>query len=137
MYKRLITGIPFIVLGILIAIGPITIFPVCEIRDVIMKCHWTARAELGVGLSIAVLGILTLFFESKIFGLSAGVFINGILVLLFPTVLIGVCAHPRASCHMLALPALLVLGSITIVVAALNGFFVLKKSGLFKKGSGL
>lgn len=47
MKKRYISGLLYIIIGLLIAIGPFTIFRVCipQDSDMIMKCYWTARAE--------------------------------------------------------------------------------------------
>jgi hypothetical protein len=129
MKKRLVFGIPFIAIGLLIAFGPLTIFPVCKVMGtMIMKCFWTARAEIGIGLIIAVLGILTLVFKSPQLrlGLEIAVFLNGLLALLIPTILIGVCEHGRASCQVLALPSLTVLSNILLLVAIINGLILIK-----------
>lgn len=77
----------------------------------VMKCRWTAQAELGIGLLISVLGALLIVFKSKQIriGLSLSAALNGILALLIPTVLIGVCENAHMTCRALALPALSVL----------------------------
>jgi Domain of unknown function (DUF4418) len=158
MNNRWISGILFIILGLLIAFGPITIFPVCEVHnekqetmDVMkeemtmtkevsatgegqenesmslsmsspMKCYWTARAELGIGLVIAVIGILLLLHSSVAIrlGLTIGAGLNAILALLIPTVLIGVCQSTRMACHSLTLGALIILSSFAIIISTLN-----------------
>jgi hypothetical protein len=129
MKNRLSIGITFIVLGLLIAIGPFTLFPVCEVMDdMIMKCHWTAQAELGIGLGIAVLGVLSLVFASKEvrLGLSIAVLLNGILSLLVETALIGMCANPAEPCRLLTQPALSVLGGVLVVAAAIQSVYLWK-----------
>jgi hypothetical protein len=129
MKKRLVFGIPFIIIGLLIAFGPLTIFPVCEVMGtMIMKCFWTARAEIGIGLIIVILGILTLVFKSPQvrLGLDIAVFLNGLLTLLIPTILIGVCAAPHESCRVLTLPALTVLSNILLLGAIINGLILVK-----------
>jgi hypothetical protein len=118
------------VFGLLLAIGPYTLFPVCEaMGDMVMKCFWTRRAELGIGLVIVVLGVLTLVFKSSQIrlGLGIGVFLNGVLALLIPATLIGVCEHAHASCRVLALPALSVLSSILILISVINGITLSKR----------
>jgi hypothetical protein len=129
MKNRLFPGISFIVLGLLIAIGPFTIFQVCKWDMMIMKCFWTARAELGAGILIAILGILTLLFASSRIrlGLSISAALNGILVLLIPTVLIGVCEESLLPCRVLTLPSLVILSSILIVISFVNVIVLLKK----------
>ncbi|WP_461248103.1 DUF4418 family protein, partial [Treponema sp. R6D11] len=56
--KKRIFGIAVTVLGLLLALGSQFLFKVCEpMGDMIMKCFWSARAEIGVGAVIAALGI--------------------------------------------------------------------------------
>jgi len=154
MKNRLVSGIVFLALGLLIALGPQTIFPVCRItdfggdvtktaseknKDMIhnmgnikgtssMKCHWTARAELGVGLLIAFEGFLLTFFDSRQtrFGLNAAIGLSGILSLLFPTILTGVCGSTRMDCRSLTLPALVIISVSVIVCSVMNGINLYK-----------
>lgn len=92
----------------------------------VMKCHWAARAELGIGLVIAVLGLLLIIFRSAQvrIGLSIALGLNGILALLIPTVLIGVCGNVKMTCRSLSLPALVILASMVTVAAAANVFYL-------------
>lgn len=123
MIKRLFTGFIFILIGLFVAVGPYTVFPVCGAHDgKFMKCHWTAQAELGIGLSIAILGLLLLLFTAKQIriGISIGIILYSILLLLIPNVLIGVCGKADMNCRILTLPALNILGALSALVAALN-----------------
>ena len=163
MKNRLISGIVFLVFGLLIALGPQIVFPVCRIPDlgeevtqqtseksmgmsdhnlgttegtaegttsmcIPMKCHWTARAELGVGLLIALEGFLLILFGSRQirFGLNAAIGLNGILALLFPTVLIGVCGSTRMNCRSLTFPALVIISGSVIAGSVINGIYLYK-----------
>lgn len=163
MKNRLITGVLFIFLGGLIALGPQTFFPVCGAHtseqaseqglgkmdehqsmnvksdeytgkqasmttiNMVMKCHWTAQAELGIGILIALLGVFLLIFQSGQIrlGLSLAVILNGVLALLIPTALIGVCGSINMTCRSLTLPALTILSSIVIVTSAANVFYLI------------
>ncbi len=94
----------------------------------VMKCFWTARAEFGVGILIALLGLLLILFSSVQLrlGLNISIIFNGILALLIPTKLIGVCDGIHMDCHSLALPALVVISSIIIITALLNSVYLFK-----------
>jgi len=121
MKKRIIEAIPAFVIGLFVAFGTKTIFPVCPVEeDKIMKCHWTSQAELGIGLLIVVLALLHLFFRSgeTRLGLKIGVVLNGILGILIPTALIGVCSSnmTECQCHALAQPALIILNSLLALI---------------------
>lgn len=141
MRNRLIFGILSIAAGLLLASGPQTIFPVCGVHEhsgEAMKCFWTARAELGVGLSISILGLFSILAGSSRLrlGLTAAVLLNGILALLFPAVLIGVCGSTRMSCRALSLPALSVLSGLIIVISIINGVYLgrIDKKGIKEHG---
>jgi len=139
-----IVGI-IVLLGILILITPWYIFPICEAKGItshsmsqisetkgdsqsssmpsglLMKCGYTAQAEEAVGI-IVILAGLVLFaqkaekYRKVLGGAIAGL---GIFTILIPTVLIGVCKASDAPCRIGTLPALVLLGTLTIVVGAI------------------
>lgn len=131
MKKRIIVGTLFIILGLLISLGPSTIFAVCGPMDdgKFMKCHWTARAELGIGLGIVLLAVLSIVFASKEVraGLLLGIATLSSNSILIPTALIGVCGGEHMQCNALTRPALLVIGVISIVIALVQAVILLRK----------
>ena len=144
-FTRWISGILFIVLGLLIAIGPQLFFQPCDgtlqicvngepsDKFVPMKCHWSAMAEVGVGGAIALLGVLLLCFRrAQIrFGISLAQVPLGIAAILLPTQLIGVCSNPQMKCNELMFPMLIVLGSLVIALSLANAFLLFKKGDIF------
>ena len=124
-------GIIAIVLGALVALIPKAIFPVCtnmfELtngKTLFMKCHWTAIAELLVGILIVFDGILIIGFkthETRI-ALSIMLFLFGITALLIPTVVIGMCEMATMQCRVGTEPALIVVSVIIVVVGIGNIF---------------
>ncbi len=126
--NRLLTGGAFTILGLLTAIGPQTIFAVCDAMDgKYMKCHWTAQAEIGNGVIIAILGFF-LFLSSHTIrvGLQIALLALSVQTILLPNVLIGVCGGNHMSCHSLTLPALNVIGIVSIVIGAVNLIYLLR-----------
>jgi preprotein translocase subunit SecY len=128
MKNRLLTGIITIIIGLVTAIGPLTIFSVCGPMEngSFMKCHWTARAELGIGILIVLLGVALVFLTAKQIriGISTGIALFAILEILIPNKLIGVCGGEHMQCHALTLPTLTLLGVGTFLVAILNAFYL-------------
>lgn len=119
--SNLVFAVIFVLLGALVAAAPYSFAHVCEVGEKIMKCHWTARVELFLGLSIALLGLLKLLSSDAKYqlGLNFGLLINALGVLLTPTVLIGVCGMKKMHCHAVTKPTLIVF-AILILVSALT-----------------
>ena len=123
MKNKYVSGVLLLVLGVLIAVGPMSLFPVCEVNpEKIMKCHWTAQMELGVGLVVALVGLLTVLTnDAKVRqGMAMAAAPMGLLVVLAPWSLIGVCANAHMGCAALTRPALTILGILVMAVAALS-----------------
>jgi len=84
-------------------------------KSIPMKCLWTARAEIGIGVLLLAVGIFLFIsrkLESRRF-LSILALIVGIFIILFPTALIGVCINPDMPCVVLMKPILLLIGVVT------------------------
>ena len=131
MKNRVITGLFFLVTGLLISLGPTYLFKVCEaIGDDFMKCHWTARAEIGIGLLLAVFGVISIAVSSVHIrlGLHLGAGLTAILAASVPTVLIGVCAMPGMNCHAIAAPSILVISLLVVVTSILSSFYLIRQS---------
>lgn len=117
-------GLLLIVLALVIAIVPV--FTDClangrslttaDGRSVPMKCHWTAIAEIGLAVPLALVGLFNLTSKRKetfstlnVIGVALGA-----LVVLFPTVLIGVCANAMMPCNMIEKPTLMLSGILVV-----------------------
>ncbi|EIK82430.1 DUF4418 family protein [Gardnerella sp. KA00603] len=122
MKNKLFASIPSIILGILIAIAPLTFAKVCQSEGGMhMACYYTGRAALGIGLVIAVLGIVALFVKENVrIGLSIAVIVNSLLMIAVPTFLIGVCKSPMMHCASVTRPTLIVLSVLSLVFAAIS-----------------
>ena len=122
MKNKLFASIPSIILGILIAIAPLTFAKVCQSEGGMhMACYYTGRTALGIGLVIAVLGIVALFVKENVrIGLSIAVIVNSLLMIAVPTFLIGVCKSPMMHCASVTRPTLIVLSVLSLVFAAIS-----------------
>ena len=88
-------------------------------KQVPMKCLWSARAELALGIPLLVLGVLMLLARVKETTRSLSILgvVQGILIILIPTSLIGVCMAPDMICNSILKPTMLVVGIVTILVS--------------------
>jgi len=127
--SNLVFAVIFVLLGALVAAGPYSFAHVCEVGEKIMKCHWTARVELFLGLSVAVLGLLKFLSSDAKYqlGLNFGLLINALGVLLTPTVLIGVCGMKKMHCHAVTKPTLIVFAILILVSVLAQSVSLWKK----------
>jgi hypothetical protein len=89
-----------------------------------MKCHWSAVAEIGVAVPLALVGILTFFSKRKetVRSLAAFGVTLGALAIAFPTVLIGTCASDMMPCNMMMKPIILFSGVVAIGLSLVVAF---------------
>lgn len=125
MKNKLFASIPAIVFGVLIAIAPLTFAKVCASEGGMhMACYYTGRAALGIGVVIAVLGIISLFVSEQVrAGLNIAIIVNALLMLAVPTFLIGVCKSPMMHCASVTRPTLIVLSVLAAVFSAVSVYF--------------
>ncbi|WP_158092536.1 DUF4418 family protein [Gilliamella sp. A7] len=148
MKNRIVSSVLFIFIGALLILFPLYILPVCPLPDAqtipattmagdghmhstpgkIMKCFWTARAEIGIGSLVIAIGALVLFSRSLFvrMGLSMALACTAVLAAAIPTILIGVCGNEMMRCNMGAKPALILL-AIVLVIAAISNVLYLNK----------
>ena len=114
-----IIAVLLIIMGVFIAAGPWTIFPVCENGDSTMICHYTAEAEIIVGSLVVLLAVplmLTKRAESYIIiGLVEAAL--GVWTILVPMVLFGLCKSTFMECRTIGGPALTLWGVIIILLS--------------------
>ncbi len=125
MKNKYVVGALLLALGLLVALGPQSIFAVCEFNpEKAMKCHWMAQAEIGVGLVIAVFGVLHMVMNHAKTrqGLSMAAVPMGLLVMMLPLKLVGVCMNVHMQCVTLTRPALIMLGIAVMLVGGLSAF---------------
>jgi hypothetical protein len=83
-----------------------------------MKCFWSARAEIIAGVPLIALGILLFFARRKETIRVIGILtvLLGVLTVIIPAQLVGTCANSAMVCNTEMKPALLVAGGITVAL---------------------
>ena len=98
-----------------------------------MKCFWSARAEIIAGIPLLAVGALLLFARRKettrVLGIVA--IVTGVLTILIPTTIVGTCANSMMVCNTEMKPTLLVAGGLTIAlgIAAIVAGEMRRESG--------
>jgi hypothetical protein len=113
-----------VVLALLIAVVPIftdcvsagRMLTLADGREIPMKCHWTGRAELGLGIPLLAVGLTMVFSRRKESYRNLGLvgITLGAVTILLPTALIGVCGNPDMPCNSIMKPALTFMGILVI-----------------------
>ncbi len=137
MKNRFFSGIVAAVLGLVILLVPLCIFPTCTKMietasggTVPMKCFWSGRAEIGVGLLILCGGVLLVIFKSTLIrlGISMMAALTGVLGILVPIVLIGGCKMDTMPCRMTTFPALIVLCVLVVAFSSGNAIYLWRQN---------
>lgn len=83
-----------------------------------MKCYWTAHAEIVAGVPLIAIGVLLLFARRKETTRVLGVLtaVLGVLTILLPTSIIGTCLNEEMVCNTEMKPALFIAGGITVAL---------------------
>jgi hypothetical protein len=83
-----------------------------------MKCFWSARAEIIAGVPLVALGVLLFFARRKETIRVIGILtlLLGVLTVVIPTRLVGTCANTAMVCNTEMKPSLLVAGGITVAL---------------------
>ncbi len=86
-----------------------------------MKCLWSARGALVVGISLAVAGALLFLARRKETrrALSIVGALLGLSAVLLPTTLIGTCVNDAMVCNTTMKPIMLVAGGLAVAASAL------------------
>ena len=132
MKNRISISVLFILSGVLLVLIPTVLFPVCSTEKMKMACYFTKKAEIGLGIVIAALGVLYFFFKNEgvRLGISLSQILLTVLVLAYPLKLIGICKNSEMACRVKTLPALIVASVLLGVVSIGNSLYltVFKKS---------
>jgi hypothetical protein len=128
MKNSIITGILFLISGLLLIFGPTYLFKVCPVDEMIMKCHWSVQGEIGIGIIVISLGLLLFFSKAKESRIVLNIIaiITYLVAILIPTVLIGGCENNKMSCQSLTFPVIYLIAGINIMYIIINIYFLLR-----------
>ncbi|NLK94221.1 MAG: DUF4418 family protein [Clostridiales bacterium] len=125
---RVIFGLFNLICGVLLIIGPQTLFKVCESTEKVMKCYWSTRALIGIGILIVVSALLIFIFkdlgEQKV--LSILNIFYGLVAILIPKILIGGCKAVTMKCVSLTFPAVYLISSSIIIFSLAYLIYLIK-----------
>ena len=115
--KKYLTAILNGIIGLLLIVGPHTIFKVCSTDKMVMRCYYSTMAVAGTGALLIVIGILTIW--AKTYGeqirLSLLSIITAVASILFPAVLIGGCGDAMMACRSVTFPSIYILNALVIL----------------------
>ncbi|MBQ8151157.1 MAG: DUF4418 family protein [Firmicutes bacterium] len=130
MISNKILGVLTIIVGALMAIGPLTFAHVCnDMSGSVPACHETRSTAIILGLIIVILGLILFIMKSRIAGkIFPIIFIlAGIAGVLVPTVIAPVCKMKDMHCHMYTLPFLIADSLFLVGVSAIFALIAFKR----------
>ena len=116
--ERKTAGLASLLAAILLVLGPQYLFPVCPAGEKIMKCFWTARAEIAAAIVLAVIGALQIA-RSANAGLRDLCLVSAAAsaaAAALPAFLIGGCRMPQMACRASAFPAIYAVCAANIIL---------------------
>lgn len=130
MKNRIIVSILYTVLGILLVLVPTVLFPTCDATEMKMACYYTKQAEVGLGVLVAVLGVVTLLSKNASVrsGLSIAILGIAVLVVVYPLYLTGLCKMSDMMCRLRTLPALILTSIVLGITSVINVLYLSKAS---------
>jgi CHASE2 domain-containing sensor protein len=83
-----------------------------------MKCYWSAHAEIVAGVPLLAVGVLLLFARRKETTRVLGILtvVLGVLTIVIPTSIVGTCANDQMVCNTEMKPTLLIAGGIAVAL---------------------
>lgn len=121
------SGLLMLVVGALLALAAMFWLPHCG-GEKPMRCIWMLHAVCGVGLVVAISGVLMQFAARGVaMGLQIANVLNGLLVVALSTFLIGACPNPLMGCHTVTEPILVVCGAVLALIALVDFWRLSKK----------
>lgn len=131
--KSKIFGIILLIIGLLQSAGTAWLFPTCPPMEngSYMKCHWMGQSVIGVGLVLIVIAFIYIGVNQPLIraGLSLSMIPIGLFTIAIAIVLIGVCGMAKMQCHAVTLPAVTILGGITVLLGVANTVYLLHSKG--------
>jgi uncharacterized membrane protein len=140
MKKDKIFAVIFAIIGLLIAVGPKTIFHVCtdmQENGMPMRCYYTSNVAVMLGIGIML--FTTMFIATKNntakFISVAGIIYLSVMALLTPNLLIGMCMMEMEQCRMVTLPALNIISVVSIIIGIIYVVLLIKEKGRKENGN--
>lgn len=121
------TGMLMVFLGTVIAVSSLVFLPRCPGPDV-MQCIWMLRAVSGLGLVVALSGVVMKFVSGAFAaGLQTANILHGLLMIGLATFLIGPCRDASMACHGLTQTVLVVFGVLVAFLSASDALRLSRK----------
>lgn len=126
---KIINSFIRLIVSILLCLGPVTLFKVCDVEKSPMKCYFSAKAVTAVSIILIVASIIYFFTktvrEKIIINILTAVTCT--VIILIPALIIGGCKMKTMACQAAAFPAYYVLAGILVGIAIIEGVYLLLK----------
>ncbi|MCK9558260.1 MAG: DUF4418 family protein [Candidatus Cloacimonetes bacterium] len=127
--ERRISGLFNIAVGILLVFGPWLLFKTCSTEVKIMKCYWSSKSELAIGILFVILGILILTMKDNDDNRRMSILsiAMSIIAILIPAFIIGGCIKPDMACRAVTFPTIYTISTVNIIAQSIIILSIRKK----------
>lgn len=122
MKKTNILSLVNILIGAFLALTPFVIAPVCGPMDngKFMTCHYMGKAELGLGILLAVLAFISIILKDRVkLGVHFSMAMVAVYALILPKTLVATCMHTEMPCNAHTRPVIYVAGGIYLILSVI------------------
>ena len=128
MKKEIIPSLILTALAAVLAAGSQTFLSPCVHEDGSFgACHWAGQMLLGLGLCLALTGLICLSIRRARFGAYLSALPVCVLSMLTPGTLVDLCRMSTMRCRMVMQPAMIILFSAALLCALISAVLTARK----------
>ena len=118
-----VTDVLLMLLNLVFFVGMQTVLSPCEVHmnEPHMPCHWAGNALSGLSAVLVVICAMHLVVRAQVkLGLSLAIIPIAVLAIVLPGHLIDLCMMASMRCHTVMHPAVMVISGLNIILAAVD-----------------
>lgn len=118
--REKILSVVSVLCGLMLIIGPYSIFRVCDSGEKIMRCTYSSRIIVCIGILVIINQFISLVGKRKNYVPYINTFLLSIFAILVPSNLIGGCEMKTMRCQVTSFPMVYVVSVILLLCSIIQ-----------------